>query len=164
MSAAVLFAAAVASVACSKEPVTTGEAVDAEILGTYEFDGDTYNILTATFEETESLLNFVFSPLEYDEGTALTTYLAFSVDSYWADGEAHNVNDPAGEGLDHQDDYFLVYNDPVHYYSQYREPESGWFRVTRSGDGYKVEMDLKLADGTPLKISYDGKFLNQDNL
>lgn len=163
--AGMFVAAAVSFSSCSKVAVTPddgGVTPDAEVLGTYEFDGDTYDILTAVFEESESLLSFVFSPLEYEEGVSLTTYLSFSVDPYWADGEAHNVNDPAGEGLDHQDDYFLVYNDPVHYYSQYREPESGWFRVTRTGSSCKLEMDIRLADGTPLKISYDGKYLNKN--
>ena len=92
-------------------------------------------------------------------GGSLSTYLAFAVDPYWADGEVHKVNDPAGENLDHNDDYILVYEDPVHYYSQYREPEGGWFRVTESGDAFKVELDIRLADGTPLKISYDGEYL-----
>ena len=82
-----------------------------EVLGTYEFDGDGYDILTAGFERSETLLTFIFSPLY---GGSLSTYLAFAVDPYWADGEVHKVNDPAGENLDHNDDYILVYEDPVH--------------------------------------------------
>lgn len=133
-----------------------------EILGTYEFDGESYDILTATYAEDESLITFVFSPLAMGDGKDMTTYLSFAIDPYWADGEQHKVNDPAGENLDHQDDYFLVYNDPVHYYSYYREPAGGWFRVSPSGNAYRVELDILLADGTPLKMDYGGEFTAAD--
>lgn len=165
-AAALMFAAALAVNSCNKNGTALdgnpGETVPPEVLGTYEFDGDTYDILTASFNESAELLNFIFSPLQNEEGNALTTYLSFSVVPYWADGEVHKVNDPTGENLDHQDDYYLVYNDPVHYYSQAREPESGWFRVTRSGNSCKLELDVKLADGTPLSISYDGEYLTSE--
>ena len=156
MAAVVLAAAALLAFSCTKNSPDGGEGDLPEVLGTYEFDGDGYDILTASFERSETLLTFIFSPLY---GGSLSTYLAFAVDPYWADGEVHKVNDPAGENLDHNDDYILVYEDPVHYYSQYREPEGGWFRVTESGDAFKVELDIRLADGTPLKISYDGEYL-----
>lgn len=153
-----LAASALLAFSCTKDNQGGGEGSIPEVLGTYEFDGDVYDILTASFERSETFLTFVFSPL-YGEG--LSTYLAFAVDPYWADGEVHKVNDPAGENLDHNDDYILVYEDPVHYYSQYREPEEGWFRVTESGEAFKVELDIRLADGTPLKISYDGEYLTE---
>lgn len=156
MAAVALAAAALLAFSCTKNSPDGGEGDLPEVLGTYEFDGDGYDILTASFERSETLLTFIFSPLY---GGSLSTYLAFAVDPYWADGEVHKVNDPAGENLDHNDDYILVYEDPVHYYSQYREPEGGWFRVTESGDAFKVELDIRLADGTPLKISYDGEYL-----
>ena len=154
--AVALAAAALLAFSCTKNSPDGGEGDLPEVLGTYEFDGDGYDILTASFERSETLLTFIFSPLY---GGSLSTYLAFAVDPYWADGEVHKVNDPAGENLDHNDDYILVYEDPVHYYSRYREPEGGWFRVTESGDAFKVELDIRLADGTPLKISYDGEYL-----
>ena len=156
MAAVALAAAALLAFSCTKNSPDGGEGDLPEVLGTYEFDGDGYDILTASFERSETLLTFIFSPLY---GGSLSTYLAFAVDPYWADGVVHKVNDPAGENLDHNDDYILVYEDPVHYYSQYREPEGGWFRVTESGDAFKVELDIRLADGTPLKISYDGEYL-----
>ena len=155
-AAVALASAALLAFSCTKNSPDGGEGDLPEVLGTYEFDGDGYDILTASFERSETLLTFIFSPLY---GGSLSTYLAFAVDPYWADGEVHKVNDPAGENLDHNDDYILVYEDPVHYYSQYREPEGGWFRVTESGDAFKVELDIRLADGTPLKISYDGEYL-----
>ena len=155
-AAVALAAAALLAFSCTKNSPDGGEGDLPEVLGTYEFDGDGYDILTASFERSETLLTFIFSPLY---GGSLSTYLAFAVDPYWADGEVHKVNDPVGENLDHNDDYILVYEDPVHYYSQYREPEGGWFRVTDSGDAFKVELDIRLADGTPLKISYDGEYL-----
>lgn len=160
--AAVFSAVVLLSASCDKGGYGTGfDGVQpsAEVLGTYEFDGDSYDILTAICSDSGTQVTFIFSPLEYEPGKEVpTTYFAFSVDSYWADGMQHEVNDPAGENLDHQDDYFLLYEDPVHYYSEHREPAGGWFRVSENGSSWKLELDVQLADGTPLKVDYDGEY------
>ena len=160
--AAAFVATALFAASCDKGGYDTGfDGVQpsAEVLGTYEFDGDSYDILTAICSDSGTQITFIFSPLEYEPGKEVpTTYFAFAVDSYWADGMQHKVNDPAGENLDHQDDYFLLYEDPVHYYSEHRKPAGGWFRVSENGSSWRLELDVQLADGTPLKVDYDGEY------
>ena len=134
-----------------------------EILGTYWFNGEFYNILTAGFTETykgsdsEGYYTFLFSPLSSDK--KISTYMLISIRKYWGDGGTYEVG---GLDLDHNDDYIIIYEDPVHYYSQYRKPQSGVFRITvpedRSGD-FVIYADVSLADGTPLKIDYTGKLM-----
>lgn len=159
-AAAFFIAAATLPASCQKEnpegngqeTPDTGQA--AEVLGTYEFDGKTYDILTAAFTENESYYTFVFSPLSKDR--ELSTSLLFSIRTYWGDGEQHKVGTL---DQDHNDDYIIVYEDPVHLYSQFREPQSGTYSVTvpddRSGV-FHVCLDVCLADGTPLKMDYKG--------
>ena len=76
-AAVTIAAAALLAFSCTKDNQGGGEGSIPEVLGTYEFDGDVYDILTASFERSETFLTFVFSPL-YGEG--LSTYLAFAVD------------------------------------------------------------------------------------
>lgn len=158
-AAAAVSAAALLSVSCGKDStgLDTPQTPEHEVLGTYEFDGKTYDILTATFEQSGNYCIFLFSPLAPDG--EISTYFVFAVNSYWADGEEHKVaNDYAGENLDHNDDYMIIYEDPVHYYSQFREPADGSFTVTPTDGSYMVRADILLADGTPLSIDYDGNF------
>ena len=158
-AAAATAAAALLTVSCGKDSTVhdTPQAPEGEVLGTYEFDGKTYDILTATFEQTGNYCTFLFSPIA--PGEEISTYFVFAVNSYWADGEEHKVaNDYAGENLDHNDDYMIIYEDPVHYYSQFREPADGTFTVTPADGSYRVRADILLADGTPLSIDYDGNF------
>lgn len=158
-AAAAVSAAALLSVSCGKDStgLDTPQTPEHEVLGTYEFDGKTYDILTATFEQSGNYCIFLFSPLAPDG--EISTYFVFAVNSYWADGEEHKVaNDYAGENLDHNDDYMIIYEDPVHYYSQFREPADGTFTVTPADGSYRVRADILLADGTPLSIDYDGNF------
>ena len=158
-AAAAVSAAALLSVSCGKDStgLDTPRTPEHEVLGTYEFDGKTYDILTATFEQSGNYCIFLFSPLAPDG--EISTYFVFAVNSYWADGEEHKVaNDYAGENLDHNDDYMIIYEDPVHYYSQFREPADGSFTVTPTDGSYRVRADILLADGTPLSIDYDGNF------
>ncbi len=156
-----LFVIALLPGACSDDDgndVPEGPAP--EVLGTFTFDGTSIPIVTALFSETvtgsnsEGYYTFAFSP--QGAGSEITTRLVVSIRKYWGDGEPHEVG---GLDLDHNDDYIIIYEDPVHYYSQYREPESGSFTITvpddRSGQ-FSVKLDVKLADGTPLSIDYNG--------
>ena len=141
-AAAAVSAAALLSVSCGKDStgLDTPQTPEHEVLGTYEFDGKTYDILTATFEQSGNYCIFLFSPLAPDG--EISTYFVFAVNSYWADGEEHKVaNDYAGENLD-----------------QFREPADGSFTVTPTDGSYRVRADILLADGTPLSIDYDGNF------
>lgn len=162
-AAAAVIAAAFMTASCTKDN-TPGSGsqngdqtgVTAEVLGTYDFDGQEYRILTAAMEEDESTYSFIFSPIA--PGNTVSTYLYFAVRKYWADGEEHKVGTI---DLDHNDDYIIAYEDPVHLYSQFREPQEGTFTVTapESSDGvFHIVLDIKLADGTPLSIDYNGTF------
>lgn len=131
-----------------------------EVLGTFTFDGTSIPIVTALFSETvpgsnsEGYYTFAFSPQSVDSD--ITTRLVVSIRKYWGDGEPHEVG---GLDLDHNDDYIIIYEDPVHYYSQYREPEGGSFTIAvpdDRSDRFSVKLDVKLADGTPLSIDYNG--------
>lgn len=154
-----LFAAA----SCDKDGENTenpdkngGETVTGNPIGAYEFDGRTFDIFTATCNEENNFLTFIFSP-ESPENGPLDTYAVIGVDQYWADGEEHDIT---AEFLDHNDDYIFVYEDPDRYYSQYRELLGGTFCVTRIGGGYfMVQADFTLADGTPFKINFFGEML-----
>lgn len=160
-AAAVIIAAAFMTASCTKDNPGSdsqngGQQVSAEVLGTYGFDGQEYSILTAALEEDSSYYSFIFSPIA--QGNTISTYLYFAVRKYWADGKSHTVGTI---DLDHNDDYVIVYEDPVHLYSQFREPQEGSFTVTvpESSDGvFHIVLDVKLADGTPLSIDYTGTF------
>lgn len=162
-AAAAVIAAAFMTASCTKDNTPGSgsqngdqqEEITAEVLGTYDFDGQEYKILTAAFEEDASYYSFIFSPIE--AGKTISTYLYFSIRKYWGDGEIHNVGTI---DQDHNDDYVIVYEDPVHLYSQFREPQEGTYKVIipeDRSDVFHIMLDVKLADGTPLKIDYNGR-------
>ena len=119
------------------------------VLGTYEFDGEEYRILSVMADNDGSYQSFSFSPLE---ATApRTTYVAFAVRLYWL-GREVDIQE-----VDHNDDYLFVYEDPLRFYSQYRRLQSGSFLVQENRTGnYTVKMGLVLPDGTPFKMDFTG--------
>jgi len=122
--------------------------------GTYEFDGVEYPIRYACYTDSENYTAFVFSPLKE---RPLTTSLTFSIENTFL-GEEYEVG-PLG--IYHNDDYFLIYEDPVHYYSQYRELKGGTVRVERNTEQgenrFTIRLDVQLNDGTPLKLDFEGE-------
>lgn len=138
-------------------PVVVPDDSSAVSFGTYVFDGDTVDILTAYYQASESYYTFLFSPLEDGGEEGLSTYVMFGLKTYWCDGEVHDVNDYMNP-LDQNDDYIFVYEDPVHYYSQYRKFQSGTIQVTPSEDGkFAIHLDIVLIDGTPFAIDVEGE-------
>lgn len=132
--------------ACSPQDA---ETLSPTVLGTYELDGDSYDILSAKSSNDGSYLMFSFSPLA--PSSQMTTYAVFGVRLYWLDKEIDI------EDVDHNDDYIFMYEDPVRCYSQYRRPLSGNFYVGHNGDGsYTLRVDLVLPDGTPFKLDFTG--------
>lgn len=157
----VALAALAALTACNDDndsPEVSAEPVDpveeTEKLGTYYFDGDEYPIYYACYAEDGNYTAFLFSPLKK---SPLTTSISFSLSNTFL-GEEWKVG---ALGIYHNDDYFLIYEDPVHYYSQYREPQSGTLLVvhdTAKGDNcFTVRIDVLLSDGTPLKLDFEGE-------
>lgn len=171
--AAIFIAVAMTAVSCSDDdepaPLASpgGEASGQElptdsILGAFTFDGDSIPIVTANFSETsagsdsEGYYTFEFSPKSPD--SVPTTRLVISIRKYWGDGKEHAVG---GLDLFHNDDYMIVYEDPAHYYSQYRKPQGGSFLITVPTDRngwFSVQADVQLADGKPLAVEYEGTF------
>ena len=124
-----------------------GEAEAGEPIGCYFFDGEEYPIYSAGYTANDAYLSFIFSPLRQ---RPFTTSLAFALATPFIGKECDVMN------IWHNDDYMLVYEDPVHYYSYYRALKSGTLFVERNGEEFVVRIDVKLADGTPLKLDYSG--------
>lgn len=136
-------------IACSTDDGNGGESYP--VLGTYEFNGDEYEIISTRHSNDGTYLMFSFTPLPpYAE---MTTYAAFGIRLYWLDKEVdiHEV--------DHNDDYIFVYEDPIRYYSQYRRLADGTFFVGHNGDdNYTLRLDVTLPDGIPFRMDYTGDF------
>ena len=154
--AVALAAAALLSFSCTKDDGTAEVPEPAEVLGTYEFDGESYDILSAQLDESSDFYYFMFSPLA--PGEDISTYLIFGIHYSLADGAEHTIG--SGSGLVHNMDYLLVYEDPVHLYSQYRQPQEGVFSVSApTSDGeFDIHIDALLIDGSPLKLDFSGTF------
>lgn len=141
------------SVSCTtKDEIVVIPSDYPEPIGSYTFAGERFDLRTAAAgEDTTYFYEFMFSPLPSSE--SFTTYIYFAVASYF-EGKSWNVED-----MNHNYDYMLVYEDPVHYYSVYRELKGGTIFVEDLGSRrYNVKLNVRLADGTPLNIEYRGGF------
>lgn len=128
-----------------------GPKPEPTVLGTYEFDGEEYRILSVMASSDDFYRSFSFSPLE--STAPRTTYAVFALRLYWLGCEV-NVQD-----VDHNDDYIFIYEDPLRFYSQYRQLQSGTFLVRENRtDNYTVKLDVVLPDGTPFKMDFTGDF------
>lgn len=138
--------------ACTSDDDDTETVPAPTVLGMYEFDGQEYEILSVKCSNDGDYLMFSFSPLE--ASAPMTTYAAFGIRLYWLGSEIDI------QTVNHNDDYIFVYEDPVHYYSQYRRPQSGSYFVQDNGNGnYTVRVDFTLPDGKIFKIDFTGDFL-----
>ncbi|WP_300728026.1 hypothetical protein [uncultured Bacteroides sp.] len=147
-----MMCSAVALASCSDDDDPTNEVPEATVpaIGTYEFDNETYNILTGAYEDTGDYYSFIFSPLSPDK--KISTYASIAIKKYW-DGKEANVED-----IYHNDDYVFVYEDPVHYYSKYRELQDGTMYIKHNGgNNFTVNIDVHLADGTPFFMEFTGE-------
>lgn len=161
ISSALCLLALTVAPACSdndtSEPVSGQETPEeeGELLGSYRFDGEEYPIYSAGYSASDAYLTFIFSPLGK---RPFTTSLSFALGTYFL-GKEYDVTT-----LWHNDDYMLVYEDPVHYYSVYRPLKSGTVFVERSGEEFVIRLDVELADGTPLSLDYEGPLAPASNL
>lgn len=141
--------AAVGIVACEKDsqPEPTPEP-QPEAIGSYTFDTTDYDIRFASVYDNGDSYSFVFSPLA---ARPLTTYVCIALRSYFAGTTVDVAN------LYHNDDYSFVYEDPLHYYAQQYALQSGTILIKKNRDNnYTVDIDVKLADGTPFKMAFTG--------
>lgn len=121
------------------------------VLGTYRLDGVSYDILSVRSSNDGSYLMFSFSPLA--ASAPMTTYVAFGIRLYWLGSEVDIST------VSHNDDYIFIYEDPVHYYSQYRRPLEGTYFVGENGENnYTVCIRFTLPDGKPFEMDFTGDF------
>lgn len=119
-------------------------------IGTYELDGTSYEILTGKYESTETTWLALFSPQE-PAAAQHTTYVAIGL-AKELQGMQVDV-----EKFYHNDDYYFVYEDPVHYYSQFRALENGTIFFKKNGpDNFTIRANVVLPDGTPFNIDFTG--------
>lgn len=153
--AAVAAIAAAAFAACDDDTSTSelpAPPVE-QVIGQYTFDGKVYDIRHATVFNDGVSYAFVFSPLP--DGRR-STYLAVSLVEYYM-GRKLDVRD-----IYHNDDYSLVYEDPVRYYSHLRQLQSGSMYIARNSESnYTVNLDVRLNDGTPLSIEFTGELKSE---
>ncbi len=157
----ILAAAACSDDGDSQQPAAGPQPGEETLLGTYEFDGAEYPIRYACFTDDGNYTAFVFSPLKE---RPLTTNLTFSLENSFLGKEC----EVGALGLYHNDDYFLIYEDPVHYYSHYRELKGGTVFVERNKEQgenfFTVRLDVQLNDLTPLKLDFTGELPRRDDL
>lgn len=120
-----------------------------EPIGSYLFDGEEIDLLYGMAEESDTYYRFVFSPL--DGSTALTTWFSFALAKTFAGTEVDVSR------IYHNDDYIFIYEDPVRFYSYYRQLQGGTAYVAKEGVNYVVRLDIRLADGTPFALDFTGE-------
>lgn len=146
--------AAILSYSCEK-PATEGPAQEdveqAEPVGSYIYNGTEYPVYTAASVSDDNFIAIKISPLK--SGSKLTTYAIIGIHS---DLEGNNIDVNKAW---HNDDYYFIYEDPVMYYSQYRELKSGTIRIKRGTaekNSIYVKVDVVLPDGADFKFEYNG--------
>ncbi len=122
-----------------------------EKLGSYTFGNKEYGIYSAYFSVNDYNEILMFSPLRPEDKK--TTYLQVAVHRE-LDGNKLDVT-----SYTQNYDYFLSYESPAVFYPVNIAPKSGTLYVKQVGDDeFDVVVDVILADGTPLKLTYNGVF------
>lgn len=127
------------------------EIVIPEPIGKYIYNGTEYPVQTAGCIADENVIAVKISPLE--TGRELTTYAIIGINSQ-LEGVSIDV-DKAW----HNDDYYFIYEDPVMYYSQFRELKSGTIKIKRGTaeeNSFYIKVDVILPDGADFRFEYNG--------
>lgn len=118
---------------------------------TYMYGDKEYPVVSAYYYVDGDYMFFVFSPVE--SGKERTTYMDFGLYSSF-EGQTVDVTK-----YYHNDDYYFIYEDPLHFYPQTAPLRKGTIYVNRNSgekDSFTVKIDIELADGTPLAMDYSG--------
>jgi hypothetical protein len=139
---ATLFATLLFSVGCSPEGAESVAAQDGKY-AVLQFGEEQMPINFVQTYESEDLLFAILSPLT--DKSNLTTNAIFGV-----------KRELLGKELDVEryycnDDYIIVYEDPQCYYAPFRRPQAGKIKMQKSGGIVRVDVDVILFDGTPLR-------------
>ena len=101
-TAALLLGGIICLPACSTDDDNGNKSYP--VLGTYELDGEEYEIVSRRYSNDGTYMMFSFTPLP--PHVEMTTYAAFGIRLYWLNKEV-NIHD-----VYHNDDYIFVYEDP----------------------------------------------------
>lgn len=115
-------------------------------IGTYKYDGKEYPVYSMSVSADESQIFVRISP--FKEGEKQTTYAVIGINAS-LQGTVIDV-----ENAWHNDDYYFVYEDPVVYYSQYRQLQSGTMMIRKVGESVEVKAGLILPDGKKFAFEY----------
>ena len=130
-----------------------GPAVDETIIGYYTFNGTERPLRGALAQESDSIYLFMFTEEQPDD--TVSSYIYFGLMKYFGDQSLDMGK------LEHNYDYWLRYENPEYFFSEYRELRGGKAMVENLGDNYyHVLLDVQLNNGMPLKVDYTGKFLS----
>ena len=125
---------------------TTEQEQEEQRIGTYKYDGKEYPVYSLSVSADESQIFVRISP--FKEGEKQTTYAILGINASLK-GTLIDV-----ENAWHNDDYYFVYEDPVVYYSQYRQLQSGTMMIRKVGERVEVKADLILPDGKKFTFEY----------
>ena len=125
---------------------TTEQEQEEQRIGTYKYDGKEYPVYSLSVSADESQIFVRISP--FKEGEKQTTYAILGINASLK-GTLIDV-----ENAWHNDDYYFVYEDPVVYYSQYRQLQSGTMMIRKVGESVEVKADLILPDGKKFTFEY----------
>lgn len=125
---------------------TTEQEQEEQRISTYKYDGKEYPVYSLSVSADESQIFVRISP--FKEGEKQTTYAILGINASLK-GTLIDV-----ENAWHNDDYYFVYEDPVVYYSQYRQLQSGTMMIRKVGESVEVKADLILPDGKKFTFEY----------
>lgn len=125
---------------------TTEQEQEEQRIGTYKYDGKEYPVYSLSVSADESQIFVRISP--FKEGEKQTTYAILGINASLK-GTLIDV-----ENAWHNDDYYFIYEDPVVYYSQYRQLQSGTMMIRKVGESVEVKADLILPDGKKFTFEY----------
>lgn len=114
--------------------------------GTLYFGEEAIPVNTVKVSDSDSWLLVVLSPLE---DTTLTTNAIVGLKKELLDTEV-NV-----EYKYPNSDYIVVYEDPQCYYAPFRPLKSGTILMQQNGKSVRVEVDVILYDGMPMRYSHE---------
>lgn len=148
---AALFATLFLLVGCSAESNEGGVDKGGKY-GTIQFGEEQIPVNFVTTLDEEDMLLVVLSPLT--DPSNLTTNAIFGV-----------KRELLGKELDVEryycnDDYIIVYEDPQCYYAPFRRPQAGKIKMQKSGGIVRVDVDVILFDGTPLRYKNEALPIN----
>ncbi len=154
----ILLAASLAFVACEKPETPAPPQEDPIVVEppicTYEYDGKEYPVYSVTYIEDDTQMLIKISPIKDDEKQS--TYAVIGINS-----SLEGVEIDVAKAW-HNDDYYFIYEDPVMYYSQYRQLVSGTIMLKKAGSGgYRVVADVVLPDGKTFKFAHIVDFFDE---